>query len=249
MADEATTLLTSLTSLLPQLTSPPFSSSTLATVSEQCNLIKQYGRQLEETEKEQLDQMQEELVRLCQDNSLELELRLQLLELIELRSLGWESNESMESFYRDKFEEVEERRERLDRTKEKVEDNDAASTPPEEESLTTADDEVVQEMIQVGPVKLFISSSVRNVTLAARNQLEQFFSSSSNTSDSSQARSELPNNDSRNIRFTAPVNPSPTHMYTREMLLQLATSQESMKSPVNWATRIQSLPRVIVKQM
>ena len=72
MADEATTLLTSLTSLLPQLTSPPFPPSTLVTVSEQCTLIKQYGRQLEE--KEQLDQMQEELARLCQISSLDLEL-------------------------------------------------------------------------------------------------------------------------------------------------------------------------------
>lgn len=88
MANEATTLLTSLTSLLPQLTSPHFPPSTLAIVSEQYTLIKQYGRQLEETEKEQLNQMQEELARLCQDSSLDLELRLQLLEWIELRSLG-----------------------------------------------------------------------------------------------------------------------------------------------------------------
>ena len=156
-----------MTSLLPQLTSPPFPPSTLATVSEQCTLIKQYGRQLEETEKEQLDQIQEELARLCQYSSLHLELRLQLLELIELRSLGWESNESMESFYRDKFEEVEERRERLDRTGEKLEDNDT-STPPEEESSTTPE-EAAQEMIQVGLVMLCISSSDRNVSLAARN--------------------------------------------------------------------------------
>ena len=62
-----------------------------------------------------------------------------MLEWVELRSLGWESNVSIESFYRDKFEEVEERRERL-------EDNDA-STPAEEESSTTPDDETVQEII------------------------------------------------------------------------------------------------------
>ena len=161
IADEATTLLTSLTSLLPQLTSPHFPPSTLAIVSEQCTLIKQYGRQLEETEKVLLDQMQEELARLCQDSSLDLELRLQLLELIELRSLGWESNESMESFYRDNFEEVEERRERMDRTGEKLEDNDV-STPVEEESSSTPDEEAAQEIIQVGSVKLFISSTDKN---------------------------------------------------------------------------------------
>merc|ERR1719186_1232824 len=60
--------------------------------------------------KEQLDQVQEGLTRLCQDATLELEmeLRLQLLELIELRTLGWETSESMEKFYTDKFKEVRE---------------------------------------------------------------------------------------------------------------------------------------------
>jgi hypothetical protein len=45
----------------------------------------------------------------------------------------------METFYRDKFGKVEERRERLDRTGEKLEDNDA-STPVEEESSPTTDE-------------------------------------------------------------------------------------------------------------
>merc|ERR1719186_2511708 len=60
--------------------------------------------------KEQLDQVQEGLTRLCQDATLELEmeLRLQLLELIELRTLGWETSESMEKFYTDIFKEVRE---------------------------------------------------------------------------------------------------------------------------------------------
>ena len=74
----------------------------------------------------------------------------------------------METFYRDKFEKVEERSQRLDRTGEKLEDNDA-STPVEEEASPTPDEEAAQEIIQVGSVKLFISSTDKNVTLAASN--------------------------------------------------------------------------------
>ena len=96
---------------------------------------------------------------------------------------------------------------------------------------------------------MFICSNDKNVTMAARNQLEQFFSSFSSNTSESQDRSELVNHNPRTIRFTALLNTSPTHMYTGEMLLQLATSNKSLKSPVNWAMRIQSLPRVIVKQM
>eukprot|EP00092_Neocalanus_flemingeri_P031024 GFUD01033701.1.p1 GENE.GFUD01033701.1~~GFUD01033701.1.p1 ORF type:complete len:162 (+),score=70.66 GFUD01033701.1:55-540(+) len=105
MAD-STKIMTSLSSLLSQLTSPPFSPSLLSSLANQCTLLKQYGAQLEQTNKTQLDEVQVELTRLCQDTSLGLEQRLQLLELIELRTLGWETNENMEQFYRIKFKEV-----------------------------------------------------------------------------------------------------------------------------------------------
>ena len=45
----------------------------------------------------------------------------------------------METFYRDKFEKVEERSQRLDRTGEKLEDNDA-STHVEEEASPNPDE-------------------------------------------------------------------------------------------------------------
>merc|ERR1719186_1122567 len=168
--------------------------------------------------KEQLDQVQEGLTRLCQDATLELELRLQLLELIELRTLGWKTSESMEKFYTDKFKEVREKRD----------GEDLPRRPMTEEIITIDKEEAAQEMIQVGPVQLFLSSSSREVTVAAKEQLEQFFTPASSP--------------------IAPPTPSPTHHYTREMLLTLANNQESLKAPLNWARRIQSLPRVIVKQ-
>jgi len=186
--------------------------------------------------KEQLDQVQEGLTRLCQDATLELELRLQLLELIELRTLGWETSESMEKFYTDKFKEVRDKR-------------DGEDLP--RRPMTEDKEEAAQEMIQVGPVQLFLSSSSREVTVAAKEQLEQFFTPAS--SPSAPTTSHVTTQDTTtlnqsNTRYTVPPIPSPTHHYTREMLLTLANNQESLKAPLNWARRIQSLPRVIVKQ-
>merc|ERR1719466_46630 len=191
--------------------------------------------------KEQLDQVQVGLTRLCQDATLELELRLQLLELIELRTLGWETSESMEKFYTDKFKEVREKRD----------GEDLPRRPMTEESITTDKEEAAQEMIQVGPVQLFLSSSSREVTVAAKEQLEQFFTPVS--SPAAPTTSHVTTQDTTTLSqsptmYTVPPIPSPTHHYTREMLLTLATNQESLKAPLNWARRIQSLPRVIVKQ-
>ena len=269
-SDAATIVLSSLTTLLPQLISPPFSPSTLVSISHECTLLKQYGIELEQTEKQQLDLLQGELTRLCQDTSLDLQLRLQLLELIELRTLGWETNESMESFYKEKFQEVEEKEDEEVKTRQRRGEGTVNISSLDEAGHT-------QEMIQVGEVKLFISSSNKEVITAAKQQLQQFFSPaySQNTSTGaaftnqanntmySQANSTMHTQGSTtmtynqgsttmfsqaNTTFTSPPIPSPTHQYSREILLTLANSQEAMKAPLNWARRVQSLPRVIVKQ-
>jgi len=249
----ATTVLSTLTSLLTQFDSST-SPSTLTSISQRCTLLKQYGKELEQTEKEKLDLVQGELTKMCQDTSLDLQLRLQLLELIELRTLGWESNENMETFYREKFQEVEEK-----------EDEEVKTRGGEATGNDPSLDETghTQEMIQVGEVKLFLSSTNKEVITAAKHQLQHFFSSSYGQNESSgsasNTMSSLGNStmytqagttmySQANTTFTSPPIPSPTHQYSRETLLTLATSQQAMKAPVNWARRIQSLPSVIVKQ-
>jgi len=213
--------LSSLASLLPQLSSPPFPPTMLSQIYEQCVMIKQHGKQLEETAREQLNLVMVDLTRLCQDSSIELELRLRFLEMIELRSLGWDSNENVEAFYRDKYNEVVGKG-----------DDTVINKELEEE------EEAVQEMINVGSVKVFISSTDRDITKAAKKQLEKFFSSN---------REDIP---VPSIQYIAPPIQTPTtYQYTREALLMLANGQQSHKAPRNWARRIQSLPRVIVKHM
>lgn len=235
-------MLSSFNTLLPQVAARPVPRSTLSHITEQCSMIKQHGKQLEDLERELLNQVMSELTRLCQDSSLDLELRLRFLEVIELRSLGWESNANLENYYREKFSELE-----------------GGRNPPGPSSCSSSDDGVrdnsVQEVVQVGSVKIFLSSTEKAITVAAKNQLEKFFSSgawlSSGTQPSSTSttvsRSGL---EDRNINYTAPnMETSSTHQYNRETLLMLASSQESMKAPKNWARRIQALPRVIIKQI
>merc|ERR1719186_1780508 len=151
--------------------------------------------------KEQLDQVQEGLTRLCQDATLDLELRLQLLELIELRTLGWETSESMEKFYADKFKEVREKRD----------GEDSPRRPMNEEIITTDQEEAAQEMVQVGPVQLFLSSSSREVTVAAKKQLEQFFTPASSLSaptTSHVTTQDTTTLNQSNTRYTTTLNQS-----------------------------------------
>merc|ERR1719508_230156 len=159
--------------------------------------------------KEQLDQVQEELTRLCQDATLDLELRLQLLELIELRTLGWETSESM-----DKFKEVREKRD----------GEDSPRRPMNEEIITTDQEEAAQEMVQVGPVQLFLSSSSREVTVAAKEQLEQFFTPASSPSAptiSLVTTQDTTTLNQSNTRYTVPPIPSPPHHYSRPVQHQV----------------------------
>ena len=157
---------------------------------------------------------------MCQDATLELELRLQLLELIELRTLGWETSESMEKFYTDKFKEVREKRDGEDLRRRSM----------TKEIITIDQEEAAREMVEVGPVKLFLSSYSREVTIAAKKQLDQFFSPASSpsapTTTSHVTTQDTTTISQSNTRYTVPPIPSPTHHYTREMLLTLANNHD-----------------------
>merc|ERR1719481_821376 len=68
-----------------------------------CQQVKSVGAQLEQVCKGPLDSLQTILTKLCQDKRVDIFLRLQLLKLIELRSLGWRSNQTVESYYKERF--------------------------------------------------------------------------------------------------------------------------------------------------
>ena len=198
--------------LLVKANDGPFNPALLSTISRKCALLKEYGVILDHSEKDCMDRVQEEMNALCQDPRINLDLRLQLLELIELRSLNWLPTRSSETFYREKYAQLSRRREGV------------------EESADDCDiSEEAEAIIEVGPVKLFLCSNDLDVTMAAKEQLENYF-----------------NNNSSSRSFSR-FNAEPTICYPRETLLMLANSAESKKAPVNWASMKHSLPRVIIK--
>ena len=61
------------------------------------------GHLLEPDHGEKLEMLQMYLTEICKDTRVDVTLRLKVLEIIELRSLGWNTNPGMESFYQEKI--------------------------------------------------------------------------------------------------------------------------------------------------
>ena len=78
-------------------TPPPVAAAQLASV---CTGLKAVDRGLEPAHAARLNLLQERLTKLCQDPGpgLPVSLGLQLLEVIELRSLGWEAGPAVETY-------------------------------------------------------------------------------------------------------------------------------------------------------
>jgi len=96
-------VLSLMSSLIPSLSRPPFSQSTLDKLGSLCKGLVKVGRQLERNNPHALNRLQVLLTNLCQDSSLDIVLRLQLLEVIELRSLGWKPDPTVENYYKERI--------------------------------------------------------------------------------------------------------------------------------------------------
>merc|ERR1719147_664635 len=119
---------------MPHLAAGPYSDSTLTNLSTLCMEVKSVGPQLDEKHKEKMDIMQTLLTKICQDTQLNLELRLQVLEVIELRTLSWVSNETVDHYYQERFAQFEEKRRK---EKERMENKAAKKDKKRKLSQTT----------------------------------------------------------------------------------------------------------------
>ena len=61
------------------------------------------GHLLEKNHVEALDCLHLHLINFCQNSSVDVLLRLQLLEIVELRTLGWQSNPLINAYYKQRF--------------------------------------------------------------------------------------------------------------------------------------------------
>ena len=108
-----TSVLYQLKQLIPYLaTAEPYYTSTLANLATFCMEVKVVGKELDKRHKEMMDTMQDLLTKVCQDTQLNLELRLQVLEVIELRTLSWVRNETVDDYYQQRCAQFEVKRRR-----------------------------------------------------------------------------------------------------------------------------------------
>jgi len=96
-------VLSLMSTLIPALSRPPFSQSTLDKLGSLCTGLVKVGSHLERNNPNALNRLQVLLTNLCQDSSLDIVLRLQLLEVIELRSLGWKPDPTVENYYKERI--------------------------------------------------------------------------------------------------------------------------------------------------
>merc|ERR1712179_686 len=103
--------------LLPALTCGHYSDQTLLQLSNLCADIKIFGEVLDMNYKEKMDEMQSIMIKICQDRQLDLTIRLQVLEFIELRTLDWQRNLIVEEYYKDRFAKLDNLKKRNENTK------------------------------------------------------------------------------------------------------------------------------------
>jgi len=210
--------------LLPQLTvAQPYSEATLAELVTFCKEVKVVGPEFDKGYKEKMDIMQDCLGNICKDSQLNLELRLQVLEVIELRSLGWVRNEAVDEYYQERYAQFEEKR----RKEQERRENKALKSKGEKKrklSQTTKSMSSVQEDKKSAIMDSVVGSGSYATTRSRRPLVDQLSSQSS-----------IPDT-------TAPVN-----KYSRTELLTLATSPLCREAPLHWDKLVPKLPSVILQ--
>ena len=224
-------------------------------MSDLCSRLRLAGSELEFSNKVELDELQNELVKLCQDSFLDLEVRLQILEIIELRSFGWKPNKGMEEFYVEKFNEARKAKE-ISMTHPKPA-NVSTSAPNKstrnssapielnkESNMTketpasvgvTDEDDVTRSLLMIGSSSLALESQDRRLVQLARQQLETFFSRSSGVQVSLGGAGDQEEGGNPPLRrprrleveYVAPEAGGSSLQYSREAMLTLANTRHA----------------------
>ena len=85
---------------------------------------------MEANYKSKLDSLQTLLTELCKDETLELVLRLKVLEVIELRTMGWRASSSAAQYYRERIPQVEDSQQRRRTQQTQARPSSNSVTPP-----------------------------------------------------------------------------------------------------------------------
>ena len=230
----------------------PYPAQMMVKMSDLCSRLKLAGSKLEFSFKMELDELQNELVKLCQDSYLDLEVRLQILEIIELRSFGWKPNKGMEEFYIEKFNDARKAKEmsltsppRTVNVSTPTVYKSAMKSPNEQIKDATPrvgvndEDNVTRSHLKIGTSVLSLESRDRSLVQLARQQLETFFSRSSGVQVTmgggvgDEARSGAGDNpplrrpQRLEVEYVAPETVGSSLKYSREAMLTMANTRHA----------------------
>jgi len=210
--------------LLPLLAAGPYSTNTLMDLATFCMEVKVVGPQLDKSHKDKMDVMQSLLTKICQDTQLNLELRLQVLEVIELRTLSWVSNPTVDNYYQERFAQFEERRKKeQDRKEAKASKNRG---------------EKKRKLSQLTPSMSSMQEDKQSV-----NRQESSLGYTESALSKSKSVTNL-----LGLQSSLPDSESPSMKYSRTEILSLATSPLAREAPLHWDKLVPKLPSVILQK-
>ena len=178
-----------------------------------------------------------------------LETRLRMLEVVELRALGWVSSTATQQFYQDRLAAAGRARQdspvpstrprprprpaQSPALQQLQEDTSTSSRPnsvqlPAMQQLQQLQQPVAQVVMQVEGRPLYLSSPSSSLVAQARDHLTALFSAPPPPQ--------------------APAPPLVSHKYSRERLMALGRSEQVRGPPSRWAARCRQLPQVILRR-
>ena len=175
-----------------------------------------------------------------------LEARLRMLEVVELRALGWVSSAATQQFYQD----------RLAAAGRARQDSPVPSTRPRPRPrLRPAQSPALQQLqedtgtrqntVQL-PAMQLLKQPVAQVVMQVEGR--PLYLSSPSSSLVAQARDHLTALFSAPPPPQAPTPPLVRHKYSRERLMALGRSEQARGPPSRWAARCRQLPQVILRR-
>ena len=199
---------------------------------------------MEANYKSKLDTLQTLLMELCKDETLELVLRLKVLEVIELRTMGWRASSSAAQYYRERIPQVEDSQQRR-RMRTPAKPSSSSVTPPSagNNSSTQAreDKDDGDLRFQTSVKELFPNTNIRERECVVVDGVKIFLSSAS-PELLKEAKAVLAAKLHR-----GPRSSSSSVQYSREDLLSLARSPTSSQPPVKWPGGSVSCPEILCK--
>lgn len=233
--------------------------------------LKEAGAELDREHRKDMDRVQEELIKLCQNREEDLEIRLMMLEILELRALGWRRDENSKKYYDKQFSIIRAAKEQAKSPtsppssqqnqthppshlpegphsplpSQQAESPQSLVSPPRErvERNREGKGSFIKEHLEIGNFQLVLKCSDKLVLQLSKQQLCSFFKSRNQINiNSSQEDPSVKIN-----YLAAKPPPPPTFKYSREEILLISEDPQSKAQPVDWSEKRKKLPGAILK--